>query len=189
MREIRILGIVGSLRRDSANAALVRAAAGLAAPGVVVEPWCGLAVVPPFDEDAEHDTPAAVADLRCAISAVDAILISTPEYNGSVPGQLKNAMDWASRPYGDSVLTGTLVAITSASPSGYGAAWAAEHLSQVIAASGGSVLEQRFSLPSAHTAFADDGRLADPAHEAALTALLRELADTAAASRSTRLAA
>lgn len=181
MRDIRILAVPGSLRRESANAALLRAAAGLTEPGVVVEPWGGLGVVPPFDEDAEGDVPAAVADLRDAIAAADALLVATPEYNGSIPGQLKNALDWASRPHGDGVLSGTPVGVVSASPSGWGGVQAADHLVGVLDASGAAVLGRRFALPRADAAFTADGCLADPAHEDALRRLVAELGAAAAA--------
>jgi chromate reductase len=172
----RILAISGSLRSDSANTALLRAAAA-ATPGETwVELWCGLGAIPPFNEDGEDDTPASVADMRAAIAGADALLISTPEYNGSVPGQLKNALDWASRPYGESVLTGKPVAVTSASPGDHGAAWAAEHLGKVLHIAGSRVLGASFSLPLADQAF-EPGTdvLRDPAHTAALTDLVSAL--------------
>jgi chromate reductase len=165
----RILAISGSLRSDSVNTSLLRAAAAVSGDDTWVELWCGLGAIPPFNEDAEHDTPASVADMRAAIAGADALLISTPEYNGSIPGQLKNALDWASRPYGDSVLTGKLVGVTSASPGDYGGAWAAEHLGKVLQIAGSEVLEPSFSLPLADQAF-EPGTdvLRDPAHTAAL---------------------
>ena len=172
----RILAISGSLRLDSVNTALLRAAAAVSADDTWVELWCGLGAIPPFNEDGEPDTPAAVADMRAAIAGADALLISTPEYNGSIPGQLKNALDWASRPYGDSVLSGKLVGVTSAGPGDYGGAWAAEHLGKVLRIAGGHVLEPSFSLPLADQAF-EPGTdvLRDPAHTAALTDLVSAL--------------
>jgi chromate reductase, NAD(P)H dehydrogenase (quinone) len=172
----RILAISGSLRSDSVNTALLRAAAAVSADDTWVELWCGLGAIPPFNEDGEDDTPAAVADMRAAIAGADALLISTPEYNGSIPGQLKNALDWASRPYGESVLTGKPVAIASASPGDYGGAWAAEHLGNVLQIAGGQVLEPSFSLPLADQAF-EPGTdvIRDPAHTAALTDLVSAL--------------
>ncbi|WP_028923679.1 NADPH-dependent FMN reductase [Pseudonocardia acaciae] len=171
----RILAISGSLRSDSVNTALLRAAAATA-DDTWVELWCGLGAIPPFNEDGEDDTPAAVADMRAAIAGADALLVSTPEYNGSIPGQLKNALDWASRPYGDSVLTGKPVGITSASPGDYGGAWAAQHLGKVLEIAGGTVLEPSFSLPLADQAF-EPGTdvLRDPAHTAALATLVSAL--------------
>ena len=98
---MRVLAISGSLRAASHNTALLRAAAQLAPEGVEVELYHGLDRLPPFNEDHEADLPAPeVARLRDAIATADAVLISTPEYNGTLPGQLKHAIDWASRPYG-----------------------------------------------------------------------------------------
>ncbi|TWF77353.1 chromate reductase [Pseudonocardia hierapolitana] len=172
----RILAISGSLRADSVNTSLLRAAAAVSGDDTWVELWCGLGAIPPFNEDGEHDTPASVADMRAAIAGADALLISTPEYNGSIPGQLKNALDWASRPYGESVLTGKVVGVTSAGPGDYGGAWAAEHLGKVLRIAGGEVLEPSFSLPLADRAF-EPGTdvLRDPAHTAALADLVSAL--------------
>lgn len=97
---VRILGISGSLQTASNNTKLLHAARGLARPGVRFEVWSGLAAVPPFNEDDEDEPAEPVHTLRDTIAAADAVLIATPEYNNSVPGQLKNAVDWASRPYG-----------------------------------------------------------------------------------------
>jgi chromate reductase, NAD(P)H dehydrogenase (quinone) len=184
----RILAISGSLRSGSANTALLRAAAAVSGDDTCVELWCGLRDIPPFNEDGEHDTPASVVDMRAAIAGANALLISTPEYNGSIPGQLKNALDWASRPYGDSVLTEKLVAVTSASPGDYGGAWAAEHLAKVLQIAGSQVVEPFFSLPRSDQAF-EPGTdvLRDAAHTAALadlTAGLRKAARPALAAAS-----
>jgi chromate reductase, NAD(P)H dehydrogenase (quinone) len=176
----RILAISGSLRSDSVNTTLLRAAGTVSGADTWVELWCGLGAIPPFNEDGEDDTPASVADMRAAIAGADALLISTPEYNGSIPGQLKNALDWASRPYGDSVLTGKPVAVTSAGPGGYGGAWAAEHLGKVLNIVGSEVLDASFSLPLADQAF-EPGTvvLRDPAHTAALTDVVAALEQAA----------
>jgi chromate reductase, NAD(P)H dehydrogenase (quinone) len=179
-QKTRILAISGSLRVDSVNTALLRAAAGVAGSDAWFELWGGLAAIPPFNEDGEHETPAAVADMRAAIAGADALLISTPEYNGSVPGQLKNALDWASRPYGDSVLTGKLVAVASASPGEYGGAWAGEHLVKVLQIAGSTVLDPVFSLPLADQAFhPGTDRLRDDAHSTALADLVTALQQAA----------
>src|SRR5687767_1902459 len=96
---MRVLGISGSLRRSSYNTGLLRAAAELFGEDVEFELWDGLKTVPPYDEDDDiGPAPAAVAALRAAVAGVDAVLFATPEYNSSVPGQLKNALDWLSRP-------------------------------------------------------------------------------------------
>ena len=98
---MRILGISGSLRRDSHNTRLLRAAAELLPPGAELEVWEQLRDVPPFDEDHESDPAPAVLALREAVEEADAVLFVTPEYNAGIPGQLKNAVDWLSRPYPD----------------------------------------------------------------------------------------
>lgn len=176
----RILAISGSLRFGSDNTALLRAATKASGAGTWVDIWGGLRDIPPFDEDDEHDTPAAVADMRAAIAGAHALLIATPEYNGSVPGQLKNALDWASRPYGDSVLTGKPVAVLSASPGERGGASAAGRLAEVLGVVGSRVLETSFSLPVADQAFdASTGLLRDPAHTAAVAGVVAALEQAA----------
>lgn len=129
---IKILAISGALRAASTNTALVRAAQQLAPEGVEIELYDGLRELPHFDQDLEADVPAQVADLRARIEAADGVLISSPEYNYTIPGVLKNALDWASRPYGQSVLTGKPVAIMGASGSGFGTVRAQNHLRDVF---------------------------------------------------------
>ena len=115
MASIRILGISGSLRRGSHNTSLLRAAARSLPPGVELERFDGLADLPHYNEDLDHEpVPAAVARLRAAIAAADGLLIATPEYNGSIPGVLKNAVDWASRPFPDNAVKGKPVAVIGA---------------------------------------------------------------------------
>jgi chromate reductase len=101
---VRILGISGSLRRGSHNRRLLRAAGALLPPGVELAEWDGLATLPAFDEDLENTPPAPVRAFFDAVEGVDALLIATPEYNASLPGALKNAIDWASRPFPENVL-------------------------------------------------------------------------------------
>src|SRR6185437_8279743 len=122
---MRILAISGSLREGSHNTALLRAAADLVPDGVSLELFDGLAAIPHYNGDHDHEQPPAeVAALREAIAAADAILVATPEYNGSVPGVLKNAVDWASRPHRESALWGKTAAVVGASTGAYGALWA-----------------------------------------------------------------
>ena len=123
---MRVLGISGSLRRDSLNSALLRVAAERLPGGAELVEFDRLGEVPPYDEDLEkgEPTPDAVRELREAIRAADAVLISTPEYNHSIPGQLKNALDWASRPAGQSALQGKPAAAIGASTGMFGAVWA-----------------------------------------------------------------
>ncbi len=171
---ITIAGITGSLRRGSFNRMLLQAAAQLVPPDAELILWEELDRVPPFNEDWETDpAPLAVARLRQAIADADGLLIATPEYNGSIPGQLKNAVDWASRPYGHGVLRGKPAAVISASPSPRGAAAAAADLRNVLARVGASVAEAGLAVPSAFTQLGPHG-LADPA----LTKQLRDVVDT-----------
>lgn len=146
---MRALGISGSLRQDSLNSALLRAAAERLPAGVVLARFERLAEIPPYDEDVEMaSTPEPVRELREAIGAADAVLVATPEYNHSIPGQLKNALDWASRPAGKSALSGKPVAVVGASTGMFGAVWAQAELRKVLGAMGGLVLEAE--LPVGH---------------------------------------
>jgi chromate reductase len=126
---ITVLGICGSLRKLSINRGLLRAARQLAPEGVTVETF-DLLGIPPFNQDDEANPPALVTEFKARIRAADAILFATPEYNYSIPGVLKNAIDWASRPYGDSAWAGKPAAIMGASPGMQGTARAQYHLRQ-----------------------------------------------------------
>jgi chromate reductase len=128
---IRILGIAGSLRRQSYNRAALRAATQLAPQGATIETF-ELDGIPGFSEDDEKNPPAKVVDLKKRVRGADAILFVTPEYNYSVPGVFKNAIDWASRPYGDSAWSGKPAAIMGASIGGIGTARAQYHLRQIM---------------------------------------------------------
>jgi len=159
---MRVLGISGSLRRGSHNTSLLRAAAELLPDGVELELWDGLKAVPPYDEDDDVEpAPAAVTELRDAIAGADAILIATPEYNHSVPGQLKNAIDWASRPLATNPLRNMPVAVVGASMGAFGAVWAQAELRKVLAATGARVVEGEVAVGHAHEKFDADGRLTD----------------------------
>ena len=153
--------ISGSLRRDSWNTKLLDAAAELLPPGVEFELYDGLKAVPPYDEDDDTaDAPAAAAHLRAAIAGADAILFATPEYNSSVPGQLKNALDWASRPLATNPLRNKPVAVVGASTGAFGAVWAQAELRKVLAATGARVVDGEVAVGHAPTRF-DERR---PAH-------------------------
>jgi chromate reductase len=157
----RILGISGSLRRNSHNTSLLRAAAETAGPDVELEPYDGLKAVPPFDEDDEvQPRPSSVARLNAAIANADAVLFATPEYNASIPGQLKNAIDWVSRPVATNVLRNKPVAVVGASTGAFGAAWAQAELRKVLAVLGARVLDFEFLVPHVHTRF-EEGELSD----------------------------
>jgi chromate reductase len=159
---VRILAISGSLRRDSQNTALLRAAAELLPPGDSLEIWDGLREVPPYDSDDDIEpAPPAVAALRNAVAAADAVLISTPEYNSSIPGALKNALDWASRPYATNAFRGKPVAVIGSSAGLFGAVWAQAELRKVLAAMGARVAEVEVAVGRAQEKFDADGRLAD----------------------------
>jgi len=139
---MRVLGISGSLRRDSHNSALLRAGAERLPAGAELVPFERLGEIPPYDEDVEaRAVPEPVRELRAAIRDADAVLIATPEYNHSIPGQLKNALDWASRPAGKSALNGKPAATIGASTGMFGAVWAQAELRKVLGAMGGRVLE------------------------------------------------
>lgn len=178
---MRILGISGSLRRGSHNRRLLRAAASALPPGAELVEWDGLATLPAFDEDVEERfIPGPVQELFDAIDAADAVVVATPEYNASVPGALKNAIDWASRPYPDNVLNGKPVLVIGASTGLFGAVWAQAELRKVLRYVGAHVLESELPVGMADAAFAPDGALADPELggrlESQLQDLLREVA-------------
>jgi len=161
---MRVLGISGSLRRESHNTKLLRVAGEMfEADGVEFEIYEGLKLVPPYDEDDDRDpAPAAVARLRQAVAGADAVFFSTPEYNASIPGQLKNAIDWLSRPIGSSALTNKPVAVIGASTGMFGAVWAQAELRKSLATAGARVVEGEVPVGHAHTRFDEDGGLNDP---------------------------
>jgi chromate reductase, NAD(P)H dehydrogenase (quinone) len=172
---MRVLGISGSLRRESHNGRLLRAAAALLPPGAELVVFDGLRRVPPFDEDDEPAPAEGVRVLRAAITDADALLFATPEYNHSIPGQLKNAIDWASRPVADAVLRGKPAAVVGASTGIFGAVWAQAELRKVLAAAGARVLDREFPVGSAYDALDERGRLSAPEQRAELADLLAEL--------------
>ncbi len=137
---MRLLAISGSLRAESYNTALARAAADVVPTGVDVELFDGLADLPLFDGDLEGDEIPAVRHLRERIDEADAVLFVTPEYNGSIPGVLKNAVDWASRPRGEAALRGKTVAVAGASTGQFGALWAQQDLRRVLGVAGARVV-------------------------------------------------
>jgi chromate reductase, NAD(P)H dehydrogenase (quinone) len=159
---MKLLGISGSVRRGSYNTKLLRAAAELLDEGVELELYDGLKAVPPYDEDDDVDpAPAAVSRLREAIAGADGILFATPEYNSSIPGQLKNAIDWASRPLATNPLRNKPVAVIGSSTGMFGAVWAQAELRKVLAATGARVAEAEVAVGHAPTRFDEDGRLVD----------------------------
>jgi chromate reductase, NAD(P)H dehydrogenase (quinone) len=186
---MRVLGISGSLRRDSFNSALLRAAAERLPAGVEFVAFERLAEIPAYDSDVEEagETAAAVTGLRDAMREADAVLVATPEYNSSIPGALKNALDWASRPAGESALMGTPAAVIGASTGMFGGVWAQAETRKVLGALGGRVLEREFPVPRAQDAYQDGKLRLTPEQSSGLEELVRELiasAEEAAEARS-----
>jgi chromate reductase len=159
---MRILGISGSLRRGSHNRKLLQAASALLPSGVELVEWDNIAGIPAFDEDMETDPPEPVLEFFRAIEDADALLIATPEYNASIPGALKNALDWASRPFPENVLKNKPVAVVGASTGLFGAVWAQAEARKALKASGAHPVETELPVGLADYAFADDGTLSDP---------------------------
>jgi chromate reductase len=177
---VRILALSGSLRRGSHNTLLLRAAAELAAPGDEVVLWTGIGELPHFSEDADVEpAPAPVAAFRAAVLAADAVLISTPEYNHSIPGTLKNALDWASRPIATNAFRDKPVAVIGASAGIFGAVWAQAELRKVLAAMGARVSDVELGVGQAETRFDDEGRLVDDGARDQLRVVLGTLAASA----------
>ena len=151
---MRILAVSGSLRESSFNTSLLRAAIEAAPEGVELELWEGLADLPLYDEDLDtEDVPESVRRLRADWDAADAILFSTPEYNGSVPGGLKNAIDWASRPKLEAVLRNKPVAVVGASTGQFGAMWAQQDLRKVLGTAGARVVGAELAVARADHGF------------------------------------
>jgi chromate reductase len=173
---MRVLAISGSLRAVSYNTALLRAAMELAPDGVEIELYDELEHVPPYNEDRDTEQPpSVVAQLRESISGADAILFATPEYNGTVPGHLKNALDWASRPFGKSALWGKPVAAIGASTGMYGALWAQADLRKALGIAGARVLEAELAVGKAADQFSEDGELTNEETRDRLNEILDEL--------------
>ena len=164
-----LLGIAGSLRADSLNAQLLRLVAEELPEGVELELYDGLAAIPPFDQDLEHEAPESVTQLKRAIERAEAVVIATPEYNGSIPGQLKNTLDWVSRPRRESPIQGKPVAVIGASTGQFGALFAQRELKRVLGIMGARLLDVELPVAKA------DSRLAEPDPE--LRAQLAAVAD------------
>jgi len=174
---MRVLGISGSLRRDSYNTKLLRAAGDLLPPGAELVVWEELKAVPPYDadDDVPGAAPPAVASLREAVAEADAILIATPEYNQSLPGQLKNALDWLSRPLATNPALNKPVAVIGASTGMFGAVWSQAEARKVLASLGARVIDRELPVPSASDQFDAENHLIDRDLITQLGGILAEL--------------
>ena len=158
---MRVLAISGSLRADSNNTGLLRALREEAPAGIDVEIWDGLKAIPPYDADDDVvPGPPDVEAFRELVREVDAVFFATPEYNSSVPGALKNALDWASRPLATNAFRNKPVAVISASAGAFGGVWAAAELRKVLGTMGARVTDAELAIGHAHEKF-DAGRLVD----------------------------
>ncbi|HVG38899.1 MAG TPA: NAD(P)H-dependent oxidoreductase [Pyrinomonadaceae bacterium] len=174
---IRILGIAGSLRRESYNRSALRAAMQLAPEDARIDVF-ELDEIPIFNQDRERDPPEVVAAFKRRIRASDAVLFVTPEYNYSVPGVLKNAIDWASRPYGDSAWNGKPAAIMGAATGGIGTARAQYHLRQIMVFLNMFPLNQpEVMITNAASRFDQTGNLTDEATKDFIRQLLQNLVE------------
>jgi chromate reductase, NAD(P)H dehydrogenase (quinone) len=180
---MRILGLSGSLRRDSHNSRLLRGAGELLPSEVELVVFDRLGEIPPFNEDDELQVPAAVAALNGSIAASDAVLIATPEYNASIPGVLKNALDWVSRPHATTPLSGKPVAVVGASTGLFGAVWAQAEARKVLATIGASVVDRELPIGQADEALAASGLPLERDAVEELSATLDELIEQASPSR------
>jgi chromate reductase, NAD(P)H dehydrogenase (quinone) len=174
---IRILGIAGSLRRESYNRAALRAAAQLVPEGATLDIF-EIDGIPGFSQDEEQNPPAKVVEFKKRIRAADAILFVTPEYNYSVPGVLKNAIDWASRPYGDSAWSGKPAAVMGASTGTIGTARAQYHLRQMfVFLNMFPVNQPEVMIGNAASRFDSAGNLTDEATKKFIRQLLENLVE------------
>ena len=174
---MRVLGISGSLRRDSHNTKLLRHAGELFADeGVQFEIYDRLKEVPPYDEDDDAaGAPEAVSRIREAVRGADAVFFTTPEYNSSIPGALKNALDWVSRPYATNPMQNKPVAVIGASAGMFGAVWAQAELRKVLGAMGARVAEGEVVVGHAMDRFDAQGRLNEPNLEEEVREIARTL--------------
>jgi chromate reductase, NAD(P)H dehydrogenase (quinone) len=176
---MKVVGISGSLRKDSHNTRLLRAAAELLPPGAELE-LVGIGDLPVYDEDIDTDpAPEAVQRFRDAIASADAIVVSTPEYNASIPGGLKNAIDWASRPFDENPFRGKPALVIGASTGLFGAVWAQAEVRKVLDHVGAKVLDSEFPVGQAHDAVGDD----ELSEQTAAAELERQLAVLVALAR------
>lgn len=187
---MRLLAISGSLRADSHNTRLLRIAAEEAPAGVEIELYGGLASIPPYDADSDIEpAPRAVQELRDRIAQADGLIFATPEYNSSIPGVLKNAIDWASRPRASAALAGKPAAVMGATTGHFGAVWAQAELRKVLGSAGARVVDAEVSLALADDAFDAAGNLRDERTVSAIRELTRAVNAEAERDRELALAA
>ena len=180
---VRIVALVGSLRAGSHNRQLAEAAVKLAPEGVEVALVEGLAEVPFYNEDidVEGAVPAAATALREAVAGADALVLFSPEYNGTIPAVLKNAIDWLSRPYGAGTLTGLPVAVVGTAYGQFGGVWAQDEARKAVGVAGAKVLEDvKLSIPGSVVRFAEMHPVDDEEVAAQLVAALGQIAAAAA---------
>ena len=168
---MRILGIAGSLRVGSLNRQLLRLAAEELPEGVELDVYDGLALIPPYDQDFDDLQPMEVELLKEEIAGADAVLVATPEFNGSIPGQLKNAFDWVSRPLAENPIRSKPVAVIGASTGAFGAIWSQRELKKVLGIMGARVLDEELAVAKAQARLADP----DPVLREELSAVLDAL--------------
>lgn len=174
---VHVLGIAGSLRKGSYNKSALRAAMNLAPAGMEIEAF-DLEGIPPFNQDNEQNPPARVSELKAKIRSSDAVLFVTPEYNHSIPGVLKNAIDWGSRPYGDNSWGGKPVAVMGASNGRIGTARSQNHLRQVLLAVNMHALNRPdILIADAPSQFDDQGNLLNDTTKGLIVKLLNNLID------------
>jgi chromate reductase, NAD(P)H dehydrogenase (quinone) len=183
---VHVLAISGSLRRGSHNTGLLRALQEEAPQGVEVTIWDGLKAIPPYDADDDlAPGPELVEAFRGLVRDADAVVFATPEYNSSIPGALKNALDWGSRPLATNAFRNKPVAVVASSAGAFGAVWAAAELRKVLGAMGARVAGVELAVGHAPDKFDEDGRLTDDDVREAL----RDALDALAAEVSPNLAA
>ncbi|HSB05275.1 MAG TPA: NAD(P)H-dependent oxidoreductase, partial [Thermodesulfobacteriota bacterium] len=174
-KKVHILGFAGSLRKNSFNRSILRAALEMVPDDTELEIF-DLEGIPPFNQDLESQPPEKVKEFKAKIKAADAILIATPEYNYSIPGVLKNAIDWASRPFGDNAFEGKPVAVMGASPGMTGTARSQYHLRQTFVFLDMHPLNRpEVMVPSAHEKIDKEGKVTDPKTRAKIRELLESL--------------
>lgn len=186
---VRILGLSGSLRRNSYNTLLLACAARFLPARAEYVRFEHLKAIPPFDEDDEAGPGAGATTWRRAIEWADALVVVTPEYNSSIPGQLKNAIDWASRPTDRPAIRGKDVAVIGASTGMFGAVWAQAEARKALGAAGARVIDRELAVGGAHAQFDSDGRLDDRALSAELAEIMSLLVAEASTSVTARLPA